>query len=55
VLAELIERFSSPHRRIDFGISTECDRRFLNDRLIDYKERCGARAVNYDLYEILIF
>ena len=38
LVAEVIERFSSPHRVIDFGISTELDGRQLNAGLIDYKE-----------------
>jgi hypothetical protein len=54
VLAEVIERFSSTHRWVDFGISTERDGRFLNEGLIDYKEGFGARAVNYDFYELPI-
>jgi lipid II:glycine glycyltransferase (peptidoglycan interpeptide bridge formation enzyme) len=37
---------------IDFGISTELDGRQLNAGLIDYKEGFGARAVNYDFYEM---
>jgi hypothetical protein len=52
LLAEVIERFSSTHRVIDFGISTELDGRQLNAGLIDYKEGFGARAVNYDFYEM---
>jgi len=52
VLAEVIERFSRSHRVIDFGISTEHGGRRLNDGLIDYKEGFGARAVNYDFYEM---
>jgi Acetyltransferase (GNAT) domain len=52
VLAAVIERFSPTHRVIDFGISTERDGRHLNEGLIDYKEGFGARAVNYDFYEL---
>lgn len=52
VLAHVIERFSSTHRWIDFGISTERDGRYLNEGLIDYKEGFGARAVSYDFYEL---
>jgi hypothetical protein len=52
VLAAVIERFSSTHRVIDFGISTERDGRYLNEGLIAYKEGFGARAVNYDFYEL---
>jgi hypothetical protein len=52
VLAAVIERFSPTHRVIDFGISTERDGRHLNEGLIHYKEGFGARAVNYDFYEL---
>jgi hypothetical protein len=52
VLAAVIERFSPTHRVIDFGISTERDGRYLNEGLIEYKEGFGARAVNYDFYEL---
>jgi hypothetical protein len=54
VLAALIERFSSTHRWIDLGISTEREGRFLNEGLVDYKEGFGARAVNYDFYELCL-
>jgi GNAT acetyltransferase-like protein len=54
VLATIIERFSSTHRWIDFGISTEQEGRFLNEGLIAYKEGFGARAVTYDTYELCV-
>jgi Acetyltransferase (GNAT) domain len=54
VLAEVIDRFSSTYRVIDFGISTERGGRLLNGGLIDYKEGFGGRAVNYDFYEMRI-
>jgi hypothetical protein len=54
VFAEVIARFSSTHRWIDFGISTEREGRFLNEGLIGYKEGFGGRAVNYDFYELRI-
>jgi hypothetical protein len=54
VLAAVIERFSSSHRWVDFGISTDCDGRSLNEGLIEYKEGFGARAVCYDFYELQI-
>lgn len=54
VLAEVIDRFSSTHRVIDFGISTEREGRHLNRGLIDYKEGFGGRAVNYDFYEMAV-
>jgi hypothetical protein len=54
VLAEVIERFSSTHRWIDFGISTERDGRYLNEGLVAYKEGFGARAVSCDFYELRI-
>ena len=52
VLAAVIERFSSTHRWIDLGISTEQAGRHLNEGLIVYKEGFGARSVNYDTYEL---
>jgi Acetyltransferase (GNAT) domain len=54
VLAEVIERFSPTHRVIDFGISTEREGRHLNEGLVAYKEGFGARAVNYDFYELRV-
>jgi hypothetical protein len=52
VLATVIERFSSSHRWVDFGISTDREGRTLNEGLIEYKEGFGARAVSYDFYEL---
>jgi hypothetical protein len=52
VLAAVIERFSSSHRWVDFGISTDCEGRSLNEGLIEYKEGFGARAISYDFYEL---
>jgi hypothetical protein len=54
VLTTVIERFSPTHRVIDFGISTEREGRRLNEGLIAYKEGFGARAVNYDFYELRV-
>jgi Acetyltransferase (GNAT) domain len=54
VLAAVIERFSASHRIIDFGISTERDGQYLNEGLINFKEGFGARAVNYDSYELRV-
>ena len=54
VLSVVIERFSSQRRWIDFGISTEREGRYLNQGLVDYKEGLGARAVNYDAYELRV-
>jgi Acetyltransferase (GNAT) domain len=54
VLATVIERFSASHRIIDFGISTERDGQYLNEGLINFKEGFGARAVNYDSYELRV-
>jgi Acetyltransferase (GNAT) domain len=52
IVNTVIERFSRTHRVIDFGISTERGGRNLNSGLVDYKEGFGARAVNYDSYEL---
>jgi hypothetical protein len=54
VLAAVIERFSPSLRWIDFGISTDRDGHYLNEGLVDYKEGFGARAVNYDSYELRV-
>jgi hypothetical protein len=54
VLAEVIERFSATHGVIDFGISTERNGRYLNRGLADFKEGFGARAVNYDTYQLRV-
>jgi hypothetical protein len=52
VLAAVIERYSSTHRWVDLGISTERAGQHLNEGLIAYKEGFGARSVNYDTYEL---
>jgi hypothetical protein len=54
VLGAVIERFSATHGVIDFGISTERNGRYLNRGLADFKEGFGARAVNYDTYELRV-
>ena len=51
-LARAVDVFGPTHRHIDFGISTEQDGQFLNEGLIAYKEGFGARAVNYDTYQL---
>ena len=53
-LATVLELFARTHRFIDLGISTEQGGRFLNEGLVDYKEGFGARAVNYDTYELAL-
>jgi hypothetical protein len=54
VLAAIIERFSATHDVIDFGTSTERNGCHLNRGLADFKEGFGARAVNYDTYELRV-
>jgi len=50
----LINDYYKNKRYFDFGISTERNGRFLNHGLIDFKERFGARAINYDTYEMYV-
>jgi len=47
----LINNYYKDKKYFDFGISTEKDGLYLNEGLIDYKERFGARAVVHDFYE----
>ena len=51
-LTTVLDLFRFTHRYIDLGISTEQAGQFLNEGLIDYKEGFGARAVNYDTYQL---
>lgn len=50
----IISDYYQTKKYFDFGISTENEGRYLNERLIDYKERYGARAIVYDFYEMKI-
>lgn len=52
VIEHLIEQYLRDKRYFDFGISTEKNGYYLNQGLVDYKERFGARATIYDSYEM---
>jgi len=54
ILNFLINDYYLKKRYFDFGISTERAGRYLNEYLITYKERFGARAIVYDTYELEI-
>lgn len=47
----LINHYYKDKNYFDFGISTENNGLYLNEGLIDYKERFGARAVVQDFYK----
>ena len=47
----LINNYYKDKKYFDFGISTEKNGLYLNEGLIDFKERFGARAVVHDFYE----
>ncbi len=46
----LINDYYIGKKYFSFGISTEKEGKYLNEGLIEYKERLGARAVVYDHY-----
>jgi hypothetical protein len=48
---KLINQYSEK-KYFDFGISTENNGFYLNEGLIDFKERFGARSTVYDSYEL---
>lgn len=50
----LMAEYYKDKKYLDFGISTENNGRYLNQGLIKFKERFGARAVIYDFYEMRI-
>jgi hypothetical protein len=54
LLDYLISEQYPEKRYFDFGISTEQSGRHLNKGLIDNKEGFGARAVLYDVYEMML-
>jgi len=49
---KIINYYCRGKKYFDFGISTENNGSYLNQGLIDFKERFGARAVVYDSYEL---
>lgn len=50
----LINKYHSDKKYFDMGISTENNGRYLNEGLIDSKERYGARAIVHDFYDLKI-
>lgn len=48
----LIRDYYKDKKYFDFGISTEDNGNYLNEGLIDFKERFGASAVVHDFYEV---
>lgn len=50
----LIEIFANTKKFYSFGISTEQNGNYLNEGLIDQKERMGGRGIVLDTYEINI-
>ena len=54
VLDFLIREYYPNKKYFDFGISTEKNGRYLNEGLIDSKERFGASAIVHDFYELEI-
>lgn len=51
-VATVIEKYRTSKKWLDFGISTEHDRVFLNEGLISQKEGFGGRTGVYDVWEI---
>ncbi len=52
LLFDKIINHYSEKKYFDFGISTENNGFYLNEGLIDFKERFGARSTVYDSYEL---
>ena len=54
VFAHIIDVFRERARFFDFGISTEEEGRSVNEGLLAYKQRFGARAVAHDFYRLAL-
>jgi hypothetical protein len=52
VIDHLLREVYADKPYFDFGISTECEGRRLNEGLVANKEGWGARATVYDFYEV---
>lgn len=50
----VINHYYSGKKYFDFGISTENNGFYLNQGLIDFKERFGARSIVYNTYELYL-
>lgn len=51
-IAEVIDRYRTEKRWLDFGISTEDAGRYLNEGLISQKEGFGGRTVVYEMWKM---
>lgn len=51
VISEIIEQFKKCKKWLDFGISTEHGKVFLNEGLVSQKEGFGGRTVVYNCWE----
>lgn len=54
IVDRLINQYYPNKKYLNFGVSTEDKGRYLNQGLITYKERFGARTVIQDTYELNI-
>ncbi len=52
IISEIIRRYSTDFRYLDFGISTEDGGRILNSGLLFQKEGFGGRGICYDSYRV---
>lgn len=52
IINHLINKYYPDKKYFDLGISTENNGRYLNEGLIDSKERFGARAIVHDFYNL---
>jgi len=52
IINHLINKYYPDKKYFDLGISTENNGRYLNEGLIDSKERYGACAIVYDFYNL---
>ena len=53
-IATVMERYNTGKKWLDFGISTEHNRIYLNEGLIAQKESFGARTGVYDTWELML-
>lgn len=52
IIDYLMDYYSTRVKYLDFGISTEDNGKYLNTKLLSYKESFGCRTVVYDTYEV---
>jgi hypothetical protein len=48
----IIEKYRRTHQYLSFGISTEKDGNYLNEKLINSKEELGGNAIVHDTYKL---